>query len=267
MDAKLKSLKVVELRDILIKASAPAQAKANKQDLINKILATPTAIQIYHQQYPSPQSKKAPSSAPAPLISDDLASPCPLTLRPTLTHVALQLAPPEDVDWIVEEHDVSALTPIPAPPQPTKPPSQSSSTVDTSSIPSTIVSGKPSSTQGSAPPPQDATSTDTIDQELVRRKARAERFGIPLVEVKKSRQPQSKKTPQSQTSTNGGATPDDPEKLDARAARFGVAKSTNKPQSRSGQKRAAPAEEVDVEELERRKKRAERFGIPTNAAT
>lgn len=40
-----------------------------------------------------------------------------------------------------------------------------------------------------------------------------------------------------------------PEKLDARAARFGTS-----------QKRPAPAEEVDAEEQERRRKRAERFG-------
>jgi hypothetical protein len=39
-----------------------------------------------------------------------------------------------------------------------------------------------------------------------------------------------------------------PEKLNARAARFG------------GQKRPAPVEEVDAEEQERRRKRAERFG-------
>jgi len=43
----------------------------------------------------------------------------------------------------------------------------------------------------------------------------------------------------------------DPEKLRARAERFGTS---------APQKRAAPAEPVDAEEAERRRKRAERFG-------
>ena len=45
----------------------------------------------------------------------------------------------------------------------------------------------------------------------------------------------------------------DPEKLQARAARFGAALETKK--------RAAPAETADPEEAERRRKRAERFGL------
>lgn len=62
----------------------------------------------------------------------------------------------------------------------------------------------------------------------------------------------------------------DPEKLDARGKRFGSQLSTpveqNKPSSPPdrGNKRSAPVtESVDEAELERRKKRGERFGTST----
>lgn len=53
MDAKLKSLKVVDLKQILSKAGVSAPAKANKSDLISKILASQEAIDAYNAQYPS----------------------------------------------------------------------------------------------------------------------------------------------------------------------------------------------------------------------
>lgn len=59
-------------------------------------------------------------------------------------------------------------------------------------------------------------------------------------------------------------------KIAARAARFGVqapsaqATATTKT---NGKKRSAPPEPVDEEELARRKKRAERFGMPLVVST
>ncbi|KAH7922378.1 hypothetical protein BV22DRAFT_1106669 [Leucogyrophana mollusca] len=247
MDAKLKSLKVVELRDILAKASAPAPAKANKQDLINKIIASPAAIQIYNQQYPSAQPKKTPAVP----ISDDL------------------LAPPEDVDWAAEDNDVPTPTPTPAPAQQVKPPSkQPPASSSPSTAPPAAAEKPPSAKASSTVAPTDAPAV--VDDELAKRKARAERFGVPLVEPKKLRQPQAKKGAPPQAKTNSTAASDrhsdifqqDPEKLKARAARFGTSKPANEPSPKSGQKRAAPVEEVDPEEQEKRRKRAERFGIP-----
>jgi SAP domain-containing ribonucleoprotein len=51
MDGKLKALKVVELKEILTKASIPVPAKANKQDLIAKILSNPNAVHVYNLLY------------------------------------------------------------------------------------------------------------------------------------------------------------------------------------------------------------------------
>lgn len=49
----------------------------------------------------------------------------------------------------------------------------------------------------------------------------------------------------------------DPEKIKARAARFGI----DVAKQSAGSKRTAPTEEIDPEEAERRRKRAERFGL------
>jgi len=56
----------------------------------------------------------------------------------------------------------------------------------------------------------------------------------------------------------------DPEKLKVREQRFGTSKPEQKGSApaEGGKKRRTPIEEVDAEEQERRRKRAERFGIP-----
>ncbi|KAI6037859.1 hypothetical protein EDC04DRAFT_2604515 [Pisolithus marmoratus] len=117
---------------------------------------------------------------------------------------------------------------------------------------------RPNSTKTS-PLPANSTKADNpavVDDELAKHKARAERFGIPLVEPKQPPQRQAKKVSQMKQS---GPVLDDPEKLKKRAERFGST-NTPTPTVKSGSKRAAPVEEVDAEELERRRKRAERLG-------
>ncbi|RDB25425.1 SAP domain-containing ribonucleoprotein [Hypsizygus marmoreus] len=184
MDAQLKTLKVVDLKAVLAKAQVHVPAKANKNDLVAKILASPVAIDVYKQLYDS----------------DDL------------------LAPPEDVDWSTEQEQQKPAAEPPAP------------------IPDAV-------------PATTVTTPSTEDLEAEKRRKRAERFGIPLVEAPK---------PRPARAPNASAVPDDTKNLEARGARFGTNTATTK--------RPAPTENVDPEEAEKRRKRAERFGTGPAAA-
>ncbi|KIM78964.1 hypothetical protein PILCRDRAFT_581165 [Piloderma croceum F 1598] len=236
-EAKLKSLKVIDLKDILAKASVSVPAKANKQDLIARVLASPAALDVYNKQQ-NPTSA-APVSAAA---TDDL------------------LAPPEDFDWEGDETgptDVpSSKQPAPAPARAAKPPSKAAAKPAPSAR-------KPAPVPAVTPPTEPVADTSAIvDEELEKRKKRAARFGVPLVETPKSRPSPAKQgsnTPR--TATTRTIVSDESDKLQARAARFGIIKPA---ESRIGKKRSVE-EVVDAEELERRKKRAERFGIPSVA--
>lgn len=86
-----KSLKVADLKDILVKASEKVTGKANKADLIAKIIASPAAVDAYRKQYEG--GGVVTGSAHA----DDLvrAPRAPLRPRRTLTD-PLQLALPEE---------------------------------------------------------------------------------------------------------------------------------------------------------------------------
>ncbi|KAK0239085.1 hypothetical protein EDD85DRAFT_1022491 [Armillaria nabsnona] len=193
MESKLKALKVVDLKAILATASVSLPAKANKQDLINTILASQPALDAYNTLHDVPvqvDHHKVPEKKAEP--------PAPVKAKPAE-------APPK-------EEPVAEPTAAPEPP---------------------------------AVEPAPAT----VDPELEKRKLRAARFGIPLVESKPDRKNASRRKQS-----------DDPERIKSRAARFGI---TAKPTTSPPSKRKAPAtvtEEVDAEELARRQKRAERFG-------
>ncbi|KAJ7713952.1 hypothetical protein DFH07DRAFT_1068637 [Mycena maculata] len=196
MEAKLKTLKVVDLKDILAKAQQQPPQKATKPDLIARILASKEATLVYNAKY-------APK--------DDL------------------LAPPEDLDWDVDQ--------VNAPETPVEQPKSTSVPTPAKSDPPVAATDSTPTAVTPAAAPAPAPVSDDVEAE--KRRKRAERFGIPVVEPK----PTIAKKATAATTKQ----PDAPEKLDARAARFGT-------------KRAAPVEEVDAEEQERRKKRAERFG-------
>ncbi|KAG7090825.1 hypothetical protein E1B28_009907 [Marasmius oreades] len=209
MEAKLKALRVVDLRAILTKADQSAPAKSNKQDLISRIIASEQATAVYHAEHGAP---------------DDL------------------LAPPEDVDWTAEE--AIAKSAVATSEVAVKPLSKA---VD----PPTAAAVPPSSVASSQLPEASAQ----VDPEEEKRRKRAERFGIPLVESKKARL--------------AAQPPADSEALKARASRFGIkTDGTGKPLDtpQSGHKRDLSAtEQIDPEELERRKKRAARFNVGAQA--
>lgn len=121
-----------------------------------------------------------------------------------------------------------------------------------------------------------------VDEELEKRKKRAARFGVPLVgnptpkpQTQPAKSPSNSPRKTSKTATEFvevcarqgdprhnalNLVQQDPEKLRARQARFGA---PNKPATAAAATRKRPAEEeVDAEELEKRKKRAARFGLP-----
>ncbi|KIK67096.1 hypothetical protein GYMLUDRAFT_37135 [Collybiopsis luxurians FD-317 M1] len=223
MEAKLKALKVVDLKAILSKANVSVTSKATKADLVSKILASTTAVQAYNTLYPS-----EPTST-----NDDL------------------LALPEELDWTVDEVSSSKVEEHAS--QKTEPPADSAPN-SSSAPPPTLVKDS----TATAEPPASTTNSSSEDPELEKRRKRAERFGIPLVE------PKSQKVPTTQSTK-------DTDKLKARAERFGLKLGAGAANGKAesgkqgpGSKRkrdAPPVTQVDPEEVERRQKRAERFGL------
>ncbi|OBZ68129.1 hypothetical protein A0H81_11900 [Grifola frondosa] len=209
MESKLKALKVVDLKDILSKANVAIQGKANKQDLIAKILASSAAVDVYNTLHGTADSSP-PSKKPSPSSVTNTVSS-----------------------------------------QPSPPPA------DSTVAPDTTTADTPSDTYR-----RPIRDVHRLSRPAIRSK-RASASTVPAAPKPKA----TKAAPK----LSSGASPDDAERLKARAARFAASQPAAAPQTRApvtkpaqsnGRKRAAPpAEPVDAEELERRRKRAQRFGI------
>ncbi|KAG8773075.1 hypothetical protein FRC12_002747 [Ceratobasidium sp. 428] len=282
MEAKLKALKVADLKDILTKSNTPIGSKANKADLIAKILATPAALELAGGGGGGEVvTKTVEGGAGAGGAGDDDL-----------------LAPPDEFDWeggdakgaaapaAEAEAELAPVTEAAASTEAPEPGPAAATTVDTAPEAEAVTSEAPQSAE---------------DPELERRKARAARFGVPLVESaaptpakkkaprakgrsdppvkqgdkkgagdagkpaegggagnkkaegskkaegKKDDQPKSMKISAKEAAPN-----DDDAKLAARAARFGISAT---PATAGGS--ADPAEE------EKKKKREARFGGPS----
>ncbi|PAV18409.1 hypothetical protein PNOK_0525100 [Pyrrhoderma noxium] len=274
MESRLKALKVVDLKDILTRAGESA-VKGNKPDLITKIIGSPAALQIYEDLYGSEKKSGASTPKPAP-------TPAPV---PPASEAAVK-----ETDKVETYELNNAETTDKPPATETVPAENLSASKETPTA----------TTESGANPAEEKTEAKTeetvVDEEELKRRKRAERFGIPLVapkpvsppknEGKKVKPgapkpaPQNTKVPARGPQRRGPANArsrapaqpkiqakaalpvEDDSKRDARAKRFGI---ESKPNTAAGQKRGPPAENIDAEEQERRRKRAERFGLNAKA--
>ncbi|THH03844.1 hypothetical protein EW145_g5964 [Phellinidium pouzarii] len=279
-----RALKVVDLKDILTRANVSIPAKANKPDLIAKISSSPAALSVFNELQGG-GAKASGASTPRPAPPATVASPAAkveLELeKPSVEQEEGKdfLSPPEPFDWSASSETTSATG--------TKPASKSAATT-TKPTSSTAAPTTPASNSATTAAAQVSGTDNTVvsideDEEAAKRRARAARFGISVVSPPSTPRNKSaagakgangaKKAEATANGANGKKTPikagpviDDVEKMNSRAARFGIALKTNTAKTPvTGQKRSAPAEDVDEEELERRRKRLERFGTGTKA--
>ncbi|KAG8902664.1 hypothetical protein FRB99_004280 [Tulasnella sp. 403] len=237
-EAKLSKLKVADLKQILAQVSLPTTGK--KSDLIAQILASPAALKAagieastttasdLDAEYDEPQS-----STDTPTKSGDAGTSAAVAQNGTSTNPSPSTS---------------------AQPAPAEQPATVTGTSTTAAAPSSTNKSVP---QAAIPKPASVHPQDDLE----RRKARAARFGIPLVDdIKKTTgKADSRSKATATTAKPTASTADGEEKLKKRAEKFGTAKTavSTGPVDQAGA--------VDPAEEERRRKRAERFGLAKDA--
>ncbi|KAG8961594.1 hypothetical protein FRC03_005188 [Tulasnella sp. 419] len=229
-EAKLQKLKVTDLKAILTKASLPVSGV--KAELVSRILASPAAIKAAGLEEESTNAPvNAGKAADADMAEYD-ASPTP----------------------DVPSQPAATTAPVSSPPKQSEAPTTSAEPAAASSTQTDTATSTPKISE------LKLENEATVDPELERKRARAARFGIPVVEAKKPPPPKAQKAAPpaskgstSKTSAAAPAAPsksqgpaDDLEKMKTRAARFGIPlkaqeskePSASKPSSSSA---AAPA--------------------------
>ncbi|KAG8742717.1 hypothetical protein FRC10_000991 [Ceratobasidium sp. 414] len=287
MEAKLKALKVAELKEILTKSGTPIGSKANKADLIAKILAAPAALELAGGGNAEEAAEPAATGGDDDLVGADAMWA-------------------NRFDW---EGGADAKGAAPAEATGTTTAEAEPAPTTEAAAPSTEAAGEPASATATSTAPDTETATSeapqlTEDVERERRKARAARFNVPYVEpaaapaAKAPRAPRSKGRPDPpvkqgdkkvaadagkpaeggagnkkaegkkaegkkaegkkvdepkppKISAKEAAPNDDDAKLAARAARFNISTPAT-----AGGSAADPADE------EKKKKREARFGAP-----
>jgi SAP domain-containing ribonucleoprotein len=178
----LKSLKVVDLKNILSKAALSAPARAPKADLISRILENHSALQVYYSLYPDHAPSTAESSKPVETSTETSVTTTPI----------IPQAPPH------------ATT------EDAKPTTTTNSDVEKCKR----------RAERFGVPLTSTPSNPTADPEMEKRKKRAERFGIPLVgtdpDKVKARAGQKRSAPAEAVDK------DEEERRRKRAERFGL---------------------------------------------
>lgn len=209
-----KALKVVDLKEILNRAGVSIPSKSNKNDLIARILASPAALDVYHAQHSPKPSKTTPEK---PAVQQE--QPSQVSVRTSLSRITDAMLTFHTVvfyEAIIKVscsrlHTVSYLRhtstaaptatqspqELPAATSPSVKPVSSIAPAVSTRVPlsyrCTLMTESPKSlaattittTEGASTAPTTSNSRSTEDEELERRKARAARFGLPLVEPAK----------------------------------------------------------------------------------
>ncbi|KAL1718721.1 hypothetical protein EV715DRAFT_200320 [Schizophyllum commune] len=240
MDAKLKSLKVTDLRDLLTKAGEPAPSKANKQDLIARVSASQAALAAYRAKYEAP----AAGEAPAVQEEDELVDYTD-DVEPAAAPVSAAVSStPEPAPAASTAAPASAIAPNPTPSAAKAGNAPEAPAVDSTSP----------STEAAPVVPYDWRNDPAVQEkeddppDLKARKARCRRFNVPLVNStttpeRKGRRGQGNKT----TSPNA-----------QKRAASAVATAEAKPVAK-GNSIVAELSEEDKKKLEMRKKRFEQL--------